>query len=49
LAECFRQVPSVFFSRDFDLADPALFEALVVKATPDTQVGKGRLGLSRRG
>lgn len=40
LAECFRQVPPVFFSRDFELADPAMFEALVVKATPDSQVRK---------
>lgn len=40
LAECFRQVPPVFFSRDFELADPAMFEALVVKATPNSQVGR---------
>lgn len=44
LAECFRQVPAVFFSRDFELSDPALFEALVVRATPDTQVRGGATG-----
>ncbi len=37
LAECFRLVPGIFFHRDFQLADPVLFERLVVKATPDTQ------------
>jgi hypothetical protein len=35
--ECFRQVPSIFFGRDFHLTDPALFEALVVNATPESQ------------
>lgn len=38
LAGCFRQVPSIFFSRDFHLDDPALFERLVVAAAPDAQV-----------
>ena len=37
LAECFKQVPGIFFSRDFALSDPVLFEMLVVNAKPDTQ------------
>jgi hypothetical protein len=37
LTECFEQVPAVFFSRDFQLQDPALFEELIVHASPDTQ------------
>lgn len=37
LAECFREVPGIFFHRDFQLSEPALFERVVVKATPDTQ------------
>ncbi|KAM3577725.1 hypothetical protein VYU27_000269 [Nannochloropsis oceanica] len=37
LAECFREVPGIFFHRDFQLSEPALFERVVVKATLDTQ------------
>lgn len=37
LAECFREVPAIFFHRDFQLSEPALFDRVVIRATPDTQ------------